>query len=136
MTLLNMVMKIVGISSDKNKRVERGLCSNISQETNTAHNVGLENANTLIKDLVPFSRLHHVIVRYPLSISRLKKLIKEKDVVKDIFRTISEHEDGFWEYEVGDNTEHSSTSMLKYRLIIRDRKIKLVVNELRVIEFY
>lgn len=123
-------MRIAGISAYKNKRVERGLCTEIS------HTKPFQIVDTNENEKIPFARLYPATVSYPLTISRLKRIVKKRDVVSDIFKNISEGEDGNWDYEVGVNTEKNSQTMEKFRLIIRDGKIKLVVNELRVIEFY
>jgi len=133
MSLLNMVMKISGIREEKNRGMERTLSPDKSLKLKMTKNEDLESLDTYQIETLSLSRMYTATVKYPLSIFRLKKIVKKKDVVKDIFKNISECEDGYWDYEVGDNT---SSNSMKYRLIIKHRKIKLVVNELRVIEFY
>lgn len=133
MSLLNMVMKISGIREEKNREMERKLSPEKSLKIKITKSEDLERLDTYQIETLSLSRMYTATVKYPLSIFRLKKIVKKKDVVKDIFKNISECEDGYWDYEVGDNT---SSNSMKYRLIIKHRKIKLVVNELRVIEFY
>ncbi len=126
-------MKISGIREEKNRGMERTLSPDKSLKLKMTKNEDLESLDTYQIETLSLSRMYTATVKYPLSIFRLKKIVKKKDVVKDIFKNISECEDGYWDYEVGDNT---SSNSMKYRLIIKHRKIKLVVNELRVIEFY
>ncbi|MEK5357812.1 hypothetical protein [Paenibacillus sp. FSL L8-0709] len=139
MSLIRLVMKVTGLRENEIEDSKVGHNSDISQEALTMKENTEEYEFVLNREYTPTER-------YPLSISRLKKIIKwsssrynerrKTDVIKDILKNISQGKDGYWEYDTGLYTEKSKLTSTKYRLVIRNRKIKILVNYDQVIEFY
>lgn len=124
------------------KRNYNSFCPKYNQGPITSVSTPIDEI--LVKEDYDFvlNREYTTTDRYPLTVSRLKKIIKrpnspfnelrKTDVVKDIIKHIIEGNNGYWDYVSGENSQY-----VIYRLVILNGKIKIVINnERQVVEFY